>query len=270
LLLLVLTVLDLAAAKTAGCGKANTMKSGKYSLTVNNKQRDYILQLPESYNKDNPYRLIFGWHWLAGSMNDVAQGRMIAGPHYGLQALANNTVIFVAPNGQNLGFINGGDEDVKFADAILKTIEADLCIDEKQRYSNGFSFGAAMSYTLASKRPKVWRAVAVLSGGIMSNPGTPKEAVAYLGVDGNNDEVIGKAGYNVRDTMVKTNGCKGMASIPEVPKGSKSHVKTVFQGCTKPTVWISFDGGHNPMPKDSGARTTFIPQETWNFFKQFF
>ena len=53
------------AANSAGCGKANTLKSGEQTaLTVNGKSRKWILRLPANYDKSHPYKLIFGLHWL--------------------------------------------------------------------------------------------------------------------------------------------------------------------------------------------------------------
>lgn len=74
----------------------------------------------------------------------------------------------MAPDGLNRGWANQGGEDVAFFDSMIKEVSDDLCVDERQIYSLGFSYGGAMSYSLACARPKVFRAVAVLSGALLS------------------------------------------------------------------------------------------------------
>ena len=108
------------------------------------------------------YKLMFGQHWLNVDLKGVDTG---SAPYYGLKALDhNNGVIFVAPDGLNKGRGNQGGEDIAFNDKNIEDLQADLCINEKLISSMGFSYGAAMSYSLACSRPKVFRAVALMSG----------------------------------------------------------------------------------------------------------
>jgi poly(3-hydroxybutyrate) depolymerase len=142
LALLVVAVLDCVSAQTAGCGKTPPS-----SGTKNIGNRQYILQVPANYNPNTQYKLIFGFHWLNGNMNNVAPG------FYGLRALAGETAIFVAPNGINAGWANNGGSDLTFVDQILAEVENGLCVDTTQRFATGFSYGGAMSYALACDRP---------------------------------------------------------------------------------------------------------------------
>lgn len=48
---------------------------------------------------------------------------------------------------------NQGGEDVTFFDNLVKTVEADLCVETTLRFSTGFSYGGAMSYALAVCTP---------------------------------------------------------------------------------------------------------------------
>lgn len=159
-----------ASASSAGCGKS-PITSGTKTTTVNGKARRWIVRVPDGYDKDRPYKLVFGLHWRGGDYQSVDGG---TAPYYGLRALANNSAIFVAPDGLNQGWANQGGEDVTFVDEVFKTVRDGLCIDEKLVFSLGFSYGGAMSYSLACSRPSVFRAVAVLSGALLSgcNGGT--------------------------------------------------------------------------------------------------
>ncbi|OAL06294.1 alpha/beta-hydrolase [Phaeosphaeriaceae sp. SRC1lsM3a] len=263
-------------ATSAGCGKTPTLTSGTKSINVNGKTRQYIIRVPNNYDKSKPYKLIFAFHWRGGSMTDVAGGGSdgAAWAYYGQQKKAGETAILVAPNGLNGGWANSGDEDLAFVDAMRKAIEADLCVDETQRFSTGFSYGGGMSYSLACSRGKEFRAVAVISGGQLSGCSGGNDPVAYLGIHGVGDSTLNiSQGRSLRDRFVKNNGCA--AQSPKEPAGgSRSHVKTQYSGCKSgyPVTWIAFDGGHAPAPvdngNDSGAKS-YVPDEIWSFFNQF-
>ncbi|KAF2268867.1 putative esterase [Lojkania enalia] len=262
------------AAATTGCGKTPTsIKTGTNTMTVNSKNREWILTLPADYNNTNPYRLIFGLHWLSGSMTDVANGGAIQ-PYYGLPPLMNNSAIFIAPNGLNRGWGNAGGEDITFIREIMKKLDAELCIDEKLRFSLGFSYGAAMSYSIACTMGKDFRAVAALSGALLSGCAGGTDPVAYYGQHGISDQVLPIAlGKQIRDTFVRNNGCTPQTPI-DPTSGSRTHILTKYSGCAadKPVWWTAFDGDHTPVPSDMGANkdTTFTTQAVFEFFSQFY
>lgn len=249
-----------------GCGKSPTLNSGTYTATVNGVQRQYILALPQGYDRSRPYKLIFGYHWLGGTMQDVA-----GGSYYGIQPLAANGAIFVAAQGLNNGWANTGDDDIAFTDQMLETLQADLCIDETQIYSMGWSYGGSMSYALACARPDVFRGVAIMSGANISgcSPGT--QPVAYYAQHGISDSVLPIAlGRQIRDTFVTDNHCTAQ-NAPEPAAGSGTHIKTVYSGCSTghPVWWIAFDGPHEPLATDAGASASWTPGQIWSFISQF-
>ncbi|WP_416518562.1 cellulose binding domain-containing protein [Streptomyces achromogenes] len=267
-----------AAAASPGCGKAPTLTSGTYTLQSGGKNRSFILRVPDGYDRDRAYRLVFGFHWLGGTSTDVATGRTVdpgTWAYYGLQRLADNSAVFVAPQGLGNGWANTGGEDVTFVDDMIRRIEADLCVDQTQRFALGFSYGAAMSYSLACSRATVFRAVAVQSGGVLSGCDDGTRPIAYLGVHGLRDNVLGiSGGRAMRDRFVRNNGCTPQ-NPPEPAQGSLTHRVTAYAGCSAghPVVWAAFDEGHIAAPQDgapgdSGPRT-WLPQEIWKFFTQF-
>ncbi|MEU7749951.1 ricin-type beta-trefoil lectin domain protein [Nonomuraea sp. NPDC049158] len=268
-----------ALAGTAGCGKTPTLRSGTQSITTSGKNRSYILRIPDNYNNNTPYRLIFGFHWNGGTANDVDGGGTSGYPwsYYGLRALSNNTAIFVAPQGFNNGWANSGGEDVTFVDDMIRRIEADLCVDTSQRFAMGFSYGGGMSYSLACTRATVFRAVAVYSGGQLSGCSGGNEPIAYIGLHGLRDPVLNiSTGRSLRDRFVRNNGCTPQ-NPPEPAQGSLTHVVTTYSGCRAgyPVAWAAFDAGHTPGPVD-GKPGDLEPGEkswtrpvVWNFFAQF-
>ncbi|PWI20338.1 cellulose-binding protein [Streptomyces sp. Act143] len=266
-----------AAAPSTGCGKAPTLTSGTHTITSGGKNRSFILKIPDGYDPGHPYRLVFGFHWLGGTSTDVATGRTVetgTWAYYGLQRLAGTSTVFVAPQGLNNGWANNGGEDVAFVDDMLRRIESDLCVDTTQRFALGFSYGAAMSYSLACSRATVFRAVAVQSGGQLSGCSGGTQPIAYLGVHGLRDNVLSiSGGRALRDRFVKNNGCTPQ-NPPEPAQGSLTHRITSYSGCSAghPVAWAAFDEGHIAAPQDGApgdSGRTWLPAEVWKFFTQF-
>jgi len=271
----VTTVTSAAAATTAGCGKAPGLNSGTHTIQSGGKSRSFTLRLPDSYNNTYAHRLAFGFHWWGGTANDVASGGTdgYAWAYYGMLSQSNNTTIFVAPQGISNGWANSNGEDVTFTDDMIRVIENALCVDTTQRFSVGFSYGGAMSYSLACSRPTVFRAVAAIAApGAISGCSGGTQPVAYMGIHGVGDNI--QSGRSLRDTFVRNNGCA--AQNPREPaSGSLTHITTTYS-CRAgyPVVWAAFDGGHQQGPVDgcagceSGARS-WVKPELWRFFTQF-
>ncbi|KAI0166981.1 carbohydrate esterase family 1 protein [Hypoxylon sp. FL1284] len=269
----------LATTPSPGCGNAPTVitpgaASTPLTLQSGNRQRQYYVKMPDSYDQDHPYRLILTLHALGGNAQQVTVGQGGYLPWYGMPDMVNDTTnaVYVAPNGVNNGWGNMGGEDVVFLQAVIKAVEDDLCIDQNLRFSTGFSYGAAMSYSLACSMGKGIRAVAALSGNPqISGCSGGTEPVAYYGEHGISDSALPiTGGRQMRDRFVRNNGCT--AQTPSEPaRGSGQHIKTSYTGCTEgyPVTWVAFDGGHTPQPMNRGAQGTFAAAETWNFFSQF-
>jgi poly(3-hydroxybutyrate) depolymerase len=266
-------------AASAGCGKAPTLTSGARTIQSGGRTRNFILRVPDGYDSNRQYRLIFGFHWNGGTANDVDSGGTSGYPwsYYGLRALSGNSAIFVAPQGLNNGWANSGGADLVFVDDMIRQIEAGLCVDTTQRFAGGFSYGGGMSYALACARPTVFRAVAVYAGGQLSGCSGGTEPIAYIGLHGLRDPVLNiSQGRSLRDRFVRNNGCTPQ-NPPEPAQGSLTHTVTTYSGCRAgyPVVWAAYDAGHTPGPVD-GSAGDFEPGErswtrpvVWNFFAQF-
>ncbi|MDX3762335.1 ricin-type beta-trefoil lectin domain protein [Streptomyces sp. AK02-04a] len=269
-----------ALSPTAGCGKAPTLTSGTHTIQSGGQTRSYILRVPAGYDNNHPYRLIFGFHWRGGTANDVDSGGTDGynWSYYGLRRLAdnaNNSTIFVAPQGNGNGWANPGGQDVAFVDAMVSQLEAGLCVDTTQLFSAGFSYGGAMSYALACSRATVFRAVAVYSGANLSGCNGGTQPIAYMGLHGLRDNVLSiSSGRELRDTFVQANGCTPQ-NPPEPANGSLTHIITTYSGCRSgyPVVWAAFDGaGHDPGPIDGSTGDgwrTWTSAAVWQFFTQF-
>ena len=270
LLLVLAASLQGIVAQSSGCGK-----SPPSSGTKNIGSRQYILQVPANYNSNTRYKLIFGFHWRGGSMNDVAPS------YYGLRALAGETAIFVAPNGLNAGWANSGGADTNFVDQIVAEVKNGLCVDERQVFATGFSYGGGMSYNIACSRPSqsfpsmsvfhadsqlidVFRAVSVIAGAQLSGCSGGETKIPYLGIHGVADGVLNVSqGRGLRDRYLRVNGCQSK-NAPEPARGPDSnYIKTEYScSASFPVWWIAHGGDHVAWPSGQNWMAT----QTWDFW----
>lgn len=243
------------APRSAGCGKPRTFQDGSHMVQSAGAQRSYTLRVPAAYDNNRPYRLILGFHGAGGKSSDIAPS------FFGLWDLSEGSTIFAAPDA--VGGIWKADSDTAMVSELLKQLEAELCIDTSRIELEGFSQGGAMTWTLACALPGRFRLAVVHSGGGLAIPKTcqPIPFISTLGTDG--------SGQNMSsDFFAMTNGCT-VEALPMAPKGG--HACTDYKGCSAnhPTRWCDYDAGHTPAPTDSGQSKSWVPQEVWNFVKQF-
>jgi poly(3-hydroxybutyrate) depolymerase len=255
---------------TAGCGKA-APASERYEIDVDGETREYILAVPDDYDPNHPYRLIFGWHPLGGSASQVANGG-----YYGLESQSEGSAIFVAAeglpfSGSSLGWGNQGGGDLAFLEAMLDRFRAELCIDENRIFSTGFSFGGMMSFAAGCASGGVMRAIAPQAGNIqVSGCENGTRPVAVMGFHGDDDTVVqidgGRAG---RDKFIERNQCSEQTETLDpswcdgLGQSNQPCECVSYQGCSEgyPVIWCEFNGPHTPAP-NSG-------ETIWNFFASF-
>jgi poly(3-hydroxybutyrate) depolymerase len=275
-----------SSARSPGCDEAPKLTSGAKTIQSGGKNREFMIRVPENYDNAYPYWLIFGFHWLGGTDNDVDSGGTsgYTWSYYGLREQADNSTnaraIFVAPQGLNNGWGNAGNEDVTLTDDILKQVQDGLCVDTKRIYSVGFSYGGGMTKALGCTRPNVFRGLAVLAGADFLSGGcsaTTTSPVAFFGAhsitDGTNNY---SSGITILNRFAANNGCTAQTP-PQPPQGSNTHVCTKFAGCTAgyPVEWCAFNGGgHTPAPVDGsgngsgGGDRTWTKTSVWKFFTE--
>ena len=263
------------AKASGGCGKPAALKNGTIEVATTT-TRSYILRVPDNYDPSHPYRLVVAYHWAGGSARAVAEGNgTTESPFYGLWDLANNSTIFVAPDGvgygNNTGWPNTSGDDVAFTDALLAQVEAGLCIDTTRIFATGFSYGASMSYAIACARPDVFRGVILYSGAELSGCDGGTKPIAFYASHGVSDGTLAIAqGRELRDHFVEVNGVTPQKP-PEPAVGSGTHICTTYSGGSPnyPVEWCAFDGDHTPNPHDADAPSSWDPPQAWAFIIQF-
>lgn len=254
------TVSTAPGKTSAGCGSSTSLKTGNFTESINGTTRKWMLDVPTNYNPSTPYRLIFVWHPLGGSGSQV-----VSGGYNGLKSLSNSTAIFATADGlagsneetSGNGWWNANGGDMKLVQVMLDKINAGLCIDQERIFSTGFSFGGMMSYTLPFEFD-VFRAVAPCSGktGVIDYTAKFTKPVAIMAFHGNSDTFVQTAlGKAFFDKYATRNNC-GTQTTAVTPTGCQQ-----YQGCTVPSTWCIFNGGHTTWSEE--------PAAIWKFFSQF-
>jgi poly(3-hydroxybutyrate) depolymerase len=253
-----------AEGGSPGCGAADPLVSGDFSIEVAGTEREYVLDVPSDYDANQPYRLVFVWHPLGGSASQVVNGG-----YDGLESLSNGSAIFVAPNGlegqtptgiSGRGWYNVDGDDMAFLQAMLDHFNENLCIDQARIFSTGFSFGGMMSYAIGCEYADVFRAIAPASGNLIGsgcNEATD-HPIAVFGIHGDSDDFVNTAdGRTARDVFVERNHCQDQTQ-PTDPSPC-----VAYQGCDEgyPVFWCEFSGAHAPWSQAPGA--------IWDFFSQY-
>ncbi|KAI9035535.1 alpha/beta hydrolase family esterase [Aspergillus affinis] len=261
-----------------GCGRAPSLTTGYHKMSVNGEVREFHTTLPENYDTNTPYRLIFCFHFLGSNMTEIVTGAWVETgtyAYYGLQRLANNSAIFVAPQGTVPGWPNIQGKDIAFTAALTEALEADLCVNPNLVFATGWSYGAGMTFSVGCSLADKFRAGVAIGGAEVSGCDGGKDSFAYMGVHGVQDGVLViEKGRKMRDRWVAVNGCQVPSAVPEPPPGSLTHILTEYSGCSDhPVWWLAFDGNHTAAPYDGGigdsATKSYVPPETWRFFTQF-
>jgi hypothetical protein len=271
----------------AGAGGYTTIQSGGQS-------RGFIIRLPDNYDSNHPYWLIFGFHGNGGTAADVDSGGSTGaiGAHFGLQKLSNSGAIFVAPDGLSGGWANSGGRDLAFVDDMVKSIEDTYCVDTTRLFANGFSYGGGMTYEIACARANVFRGVAIYEGAQLSGCDGGNDPIALWQMAGITDGTtsIGIA-TPMRDKFGTNNGCTKPAQEPARPTGPPpylnpgGHVCTDYAGCSTghPLRWCVHQSGHGASPVDGTSDLynscaippsscsdlcpcSWVPADVWQFF----
>jgi poly(3-hydroxybutyrate) depolymerase len=255
------TVTPPTDATSSGCGAATWPASGTFNIDVSGTMRTYIVKIPTAYDTNKPYKLIFTWHGLGGTAQQIAQFG-----YYGLESLSAGSAIFVSGQGLDTGndagagWPNTNGQDVNFVKALVDWMKSNYCVDQARIFSVGMSYGGIMSNTLGCSMGGVFRAIAPMSGSGPFQFGTNMcvgQVAAWLSHGTADPTVAFDAGVGSRETWRTRNHCM-TTSAPTTPSPC-----ITYNGCDPgyPVTWCEFDGGH--------VVPTFAASGIWTFLSQF-
>ena len=257
---------------TRGCGKTwNRVKSGSYDFQWSKGKRTIRIDIPDNYDNNKPYKLIFGMHCMGGWAGGVQQEG-----YYGLKPLdTEKTAIFVAPegNGQQAPW---GQDDYLLFDELLADLQSNLCIDSSRVFSTGFSYGSMFSNGLSWNHQDVLRAVAVYETAERNIwlPQRQNKGVGWMGVLGLDDNLCTpEMGRNARDIILTLNSEGGKAKNEQAEEAPRNSAHKCYDYKTVedrfPVRWCTQSGGHIWDHKDPGQNKSWVPETTWDFFSKF-
>ncbi len=235
----------------------------KHEFTVGDDKREALVYVPAKADKPPP--VVFAFHGHGGTARHAAR-TFAYHTHWPeavcvyMQGLPTPGQL-TDPEGKKAGWqAKAGDQtdrDLKFFDAVLKTLKTDHAIDEKRIYSTGHSNGGGFTYLLWAQRGDVFAAVAPSAAGGRNVKDI--KPLPCLHVMGEKDPLV-KPEWQQRtmDAVRKVNGCA--ADGKEWAKAGKL-VGTVYEskGGT-PFVSLVGPGGHE-FPSDA-------PKLIVQFFQQ--
>ena len=255
------------AAPGCGAGKTTSScsKSGgtKCTLTSNNKTREYYLILPTNYSSSKPYPVVIMLHGM------IATAEMALS---WFKEIPTNMpdAIYIAPqglkhvetgggaNGQEVtGWANVDGEDIQFMKDLLGAAQKDYCVDTQRAFAVGFSYGAMFSYAIGCELGGIFRAIAPMSGALLSGCNLSGKPIAMWGSHGTSDSLVPIAsGRQARDKILGLNHC-GTDTKPTDPSPC-----VAYQGCDEgyPVTWCEWDGDHNRPPFGNTAVAAFFKQ----------
>ena len=262
---------------TRGCGK-DTKLDYKYrgdkpyiDFKWSKGTRTVRIDIPKSYDKNKPYKLIFGMQCMGGWAGGVQDEG-----YYGLKPFdKDETVIFVAPEG-NGNQAPWDQNDYILFDELLAYLEGNFCIDSSRVFSTGFSYGSMFSNGLSWNHQDVLRAVAVYETAERNIwlPQRKNMGIGWMGVLGLDDNLCTpEMGRNARDIILTLNSEGGKAKNERAEEAQRNAAHKCYDYTTVeerfPVRWCTQSGGHIWDHKDPGQRESWVPKTTWEFFNKF-
>ena len=189
-------------------------------LSVNNKDRQWWVWLPEGYDPKRAYPVVFTFHGCGSSDNFIP-----------MQKASGKDAIVVRGTGitGNCWTYGATGDDVKFFDAMLADLSAKRCVDTSRIFTTGYSSGSWLVNTLNCERGDKLRASGSVSGGVAINTTNCKGKYARLFIHDDTD-TTNKFAENGNKAelarIVKANHCSDSAPVAEDPAPCAR-----YQGC---------------------------------------
>ncbi len=175
------------------------------TLVHDNINREYVLYIPNSYDRTSAVPLLVNFHGFGGGASEFmsyADMRSIA---------ETDTFILAYPQGSCLDGSShwnacptGGDnksdaDDFGFVESMINEISSQYNIDMERIYAAGYSNGGMMAYGLANYKSDLIAAVASVSGVMLDCIGPTSHPMPVVHLHGTSDGVLpynGGDGWN--------------------------------------------------------------------------
>lgn len=242
-----------------GCTGGDGLSEGEHTFMMDGYERRYIVRLPNGYSADRTWPLIFALHGNGGNPGywDSEDGvRDIRGAF-------EDEAILILGHAIDNQWRNYDDRDnwerniafeLNYFDAIVDEATNELCIDEENIFSMGFSGGGSFSGVLGCRREYI-RAISV--GGSVIYFDTDDACVntpaAWITI-GQGEQADGRSRY--REFF------RDLASCDEADAPDEGCVEYTSCGEDDPVIYCTHPAGHQWPDIGTDA--------TREFFRQFY
>lgn len=247
-------------SRSTGCGKTapdyftpeTYVRRSLPDVAKTNKgaERVYELRLPKDYDLNRAYPVVFEAHGCDGSIP------------FHIENVTKTDAIVVAlraADNQDNNYMGGcfqtGPNDsrlveVSYFDAVVTTIEMNLCVDKRKLFMEGYSSGAWLTNLLGCTSSNTLRGTGNAAGGLPKVPEVCAGPIATMLVHDVGDTMNTiEDGIKARDRVKASNGC----SDETLPYAWDTNPATpspcvAYQGCKAgfPLVWCPTQGkGHS-------------------------
>lgn len=236
-----------AHGRSQGCGKPGAAGRHDETRRVDATERTFHVWVPEAYDPQRAYPLIFKWH---GTGGDGLSGGL------DIQDVARDAAIVVAADGLNRGFSpRHWLNDLELFDTMLRELTERYCVDEGRVFSYGFSAGGGVTNALSCVRSEQLRGIAAVAAFHVPLPSCDGPMAAWLRHDRDDPAVAILHGRKTRDQMRRRNGCSDRTE-----RVNDECVR--YRDCAPgyPLVYCESRGRGHFIAADSA------PQSVWRFF----
>lgn len=283
----------------SGCAAFSVLPSRSHDLglTVGREQRDYILHVPKSYDRNRPTPLVILLHGHGSRAQTFEQSTGMSG-----KADKND---FIVAYPQALGspsvWHSGVDgsarvDDVAFIRTLIDSISSDYNIDPSRIYVAGHSNGAFMAYRIGSALSPTVAAIGISAGSIgrITAHGdtlrirAPTNPVSVIAFHGKADRTVPYDGGKETDGprrivsapqsihfWVNSDGCSAAPDTSVLDKGNV--IRDDYTGCRAGTEVVLYTivdlthkwpGDKTPWWKFAGhaSHAVSATDEMWSFF----
>ena len=142
------------------------------TLFFDGQEREYIIYIPESYDGNIDFPILFSFHGGGGYASDFIQ----ANDMRPLADTANFIAVYpqgaIDPEGGTTSWIHKAPtdhDDIFFVEAIIDAMSLEYTIDQSRVYACGYSEGAIISYELGCRLNSKIAAFAAVSGSMLDD-----------------------------------------------------------------------------------------------------
>ena len=261
------------------------------TLDHNGMERQYLLEVPVSYDGSSPVPLVLNFH--GGCMDAAAQR-----DEMDMRAIAEeHNFILVYPQGLsesgrsscsiwNSGPFDSGDnksqaDDLGFIESLIGELSSNYSIDTERIYATGFSNGGFFTYALACYRSELFAAIGPIAAlmteealnqtGESSNPCTPSHPMPVIHLHGTDDSaVIVEAGEEAVEYWRGFNNATDVSNTSQEEGGQTIEYSISTGGDNGVEVaYYKIIGSQHSTFDDISYQGQNSPQLIWRFLSRF-